>query len=86
MKFVRRLRYEGGFGSSLYRVLALPLMAHSKERPTAGYGRRTAKDPPSLKVYASSSSVRRGSVFQAGRVEVGFHSPTPTTCKWPSAC
>jgi hypothetical protein len=32
------------------------------------------------------SSVSRGSAFHTGRVLVGFYSPTPTTCRCPSAC
>src|SRR5215203_13172 len=34
----------------------------------------------------SSEPGRRGSAFHAGRVLVGRHSPTPTTCKCPSVC
>jgi hypothetical protein len=31
-------------------------------------------------LFSSSTLPRCGSVFQAGRVEVGCHSPTPTIC------
>ena len=57
-----------------------------RPRGSSRFGPGFFLNPGKAQVPSYSCSPMRGSVFQAGRVEVGLHSPTPTICRWLSAC